>query len=42
MFVDPRKPDEAFTVASEGEQTMRNDVECEMPAAAVADGKCII
>ena len=33
----------AFTTASsEGKQTMRKDVECEIPAAAAADGKCII
>ena len=40
---DPRKPDVAFTTASfEGDQAIRKDVECEIPAAAVADGKCII
>ena len=40
---DPRKPDLAFTTASfEGEQAMRKDVECEIPAAAVANGKYII
>ena len=40
---DPRKPDVAFTTASfEGEQTMRKDVECEIPAVAVEDGKCVI
>ena len=40
---DPRKPDVAFTTVSfEGEQTMRKDVECEIPAAAVKDGKCVI
>ena len=42
-ILDPRKRDVAFTTASsEGEQTMRKDVECQIPAAAVADGKCII
>ena len=40
---DPRKPDVAFTTASfEGEQAMTKDVECEIPATAVANGKCII
>lgn len=42
-ILDPRKPEVAFTTASfEGEQAMRKDVECEIPAAAVANGKCII
>ena len=42
-ILDPRKRDVAFaTASSEGEQTMRKDVECEIPADAVADGKCII
>ena len=40
---DPRKPDVDFTTASfEGEQTMRKVVECKIPAAAFADGKCVI
>ena len=40
---DPRKPDVAFTTASfEGEQATTKDVECEIPATAVANGKCII
>ena len=42
-ILDLRKPDVAFTTASfEGEQTMTKDVECEIPAAAVVDGKCIM
>ena len=42
-ILDPRKPDVAFTTASfEGEQAMRKDVECQIPAAAVANDKCII
>ena len=42
-ILDPRKQEVAFTAASfEGEQAMRKDVECEIPAAAVANGKCII
>ena len=40
---DPRKPDVAFTTAwFEGEQAMTKDVECEIPATAVANGKCMI